>query len=61
MRVKVVWPQPIWLNDEEVGNWEEIDIDEETAKYLELKKMVVIMDGPPAIKRGPGRPRKDAP
>ena len=59
MRVKVVWPQPIWLNEEEVLNWQEVEVDEPTARMLEAKKMVVIMDeAPPA--RGPGRPRKEA-
>lgn len=60
MRIKVVWLQPIWLNDEEIGPWEEADVDEATATMLEAKRMVVIMDAPPVVKRGPGRPKKEA-
>ncbi len=59
MRVKVIWPQPIWLNGSEVKNWEEIDIDEETAKMLESKKMVVIMDAQP-VERKKREPRSPA-
>jgi hypothetical protein len=57
MRVKVIWPQPIWLNEEEVKNWQETDVDEATARMLEAKKMVVIMDTPAPAK---GRPRKES-
>lgn len=59
MRVKVVWPQPVWINGEEVTHWEEIDADEETARMLEAKRMVVIMDSQP-VERKKREPRSPA-